>query len=536
MQADLILRNARVYTGDPLQPWASALACRGGFVLAVDGYEELADLVGARTQIVDAGGRLALPGFTDAHVHFLQYAIRQQEVNLFDVRDFADVRRRVRDAVRVAGSGDWVKGWGWQEIHWDVSPSRELLDDLAPNTPVVLARMDMHTWWANTTALKQAGISRQTPDPPRGHIDRDADGEPTGLLREWDAIKLVEDHIPDPGPDTLLGWLRDAMDDAHRLGLTGIHDQRTEDEGTTSFRLFQTLHREADLGLRVHMNIAAGFLEEAATLGLQPGFGNDRLWIGHVKVFADGSMGSRTARMIEPYVGEADYRGVVVTRPDELWELASRAQDAGFSLSVHAIGDYAVRKVLDVLSEFEFGAETEGPGESLLPHRIEHVQVVHPEDLPRLRRYGVVASMQPVHLQSDWETADRVWGERSRYAYAFRSLLDAGTALALGSDAPVAPLNPMLGIQAAVTRQDQRGEPEGGWYPEEAIEVEQAVHGYTLGPAYTAGKQDVQGSITPGKWADIILLSRNIFEIPPDEIADVEVEMTIFDGQVVYRR
>jgi predicted amidohydrolase YtcJ len=531
MQADLILRNARVYTGDPLQPWASAVACRGGFVLAVDGYDELSELVGTRTQIVDAAGRLVLPGFTDAHVHFLQYAIRQQEVNLFDVRDFGEVRRRVRDVVRAAEPGDWVKGWGWQETHWDVAPSRELLDDLAPDTPVVLARMDMHSWWVNTAALERAGITRNTPDPPRGQIERDAEGEPTGLLREWDAIKLVEKHIPDPSPETLRLWLRDAIDDAHRLGLTGIHDQRTENEGTTSFRLFQALHRGADLDLRVHMNIAAGYIEEAARLGLQPGFGNDRLWIGHVKVFADGSMGSRTARMIEPYVGEADYRGVIVTRPDELWELASRVQDAGFSLSVHAIGDYAVREVLDVLSEFQADAKASPPR---LPHRIEHVQVIHLDDLPRLGRYGVVASMQPVHLQSDWETADRVWGQRGRYAYAFRSLLDAGTRLALGSDAPVAPLNPMLGIQAAVTRQDQRGEPAGGWYPEEAIDVEQAVRGYTLGPAYAAGKRDLQGSIAPGKWADMIVLSRNIFDIPADEIAEVAVDMTIFDGHVVF--
>ena len=274
-------------------------------------------------------------------------------------------------------------------------------------------------------------------------------------------------------------------------------------------------------------------------MGLQPGFGDDRLWVGHVKAFADGSMGSRTALMLEPYEGLPQHRGMVVTPADELWDLAVRADEAGFSLSVHAIGDRAVRDVINVLSEFQHDEPAHGfgaGGRARLPHRIEHAQVFHPDDLARLSRHGIVASMQPVHLQSDWPTADRVWGRRSRYAYAFRSLLDRGTHLAFGSDAPVAPLNPMLGIHAAVTRQDERGEPEAGWYPEERITVGEAIHGYTIGPAYVAGKQHVQGSITPGKWADMILLSRNIFEVPPAEIAETDVELTVFGGEVVYRK
>lgn len=530
MKADLILRNARIYTVDAERPWAEAVACAGGRILAVGDDDEIMDLTGPGTQIIDAGGRLALPGLIDAHVHFLQYAIRRQEVTLFGVGDFDEVRRRVRAAAADAGSGRWVKGWGWDENLWDVEPHRELLDEIVPNTPVALARMDMHTWWVNSAALQRAGITRETPDPPESRIERDAEDEPTGILREWNAIRLVEQHIPNPDDATLEDWLREATAEAHRLGLTSIHDQRTEEEGQTSFRLFQSLRRRDELDLRVHMNIAAAYLPAAATLGLQPDFGDDRLWIGHVKAFADGSMGSRTARMVEPYEGEPDNRGVVVTPGDELWELAVQADEAGFPLSIHAIGDLAIRNVLDVLSEFQPDRATLG---TALPHRIEHVQVIHPDDLERLSRYGIVASMQSVHLQSDWRTADRVWGRRARNAYAFRSLLDQGTRLALGSDAPVAPLNPMLGIFAAVTRQDQQREPAGGWYPEEAISVAEAVHGYTMGPAYAAGKDHVQGSISPGKWADVIVLDRDIFEVPAAEIADTQIELTIFDGRVV---
>jgi len=545
MKADLILRNARIYTVDPTRPWAEAVACARGRIVAVGRNDEVMDLAGPDTRIIDAGGRLVLPGLTDAHVHFLQYAIRRHEVSLFGVGDFDEVRRRVRQAVDDAGSGKWVQGWGWDENLWEAEPDRVYLDDIAPHTPVALARMDMHTWWVNSAALRRAGITRQTADPPESRIERDATGEPTGILREWNAIRLVQQHIPDPDADTLQEWLRDAMAEAHRLGLTGIHDQRVKREGRMTFRLFQALRRRGQLNLRVQMNIAAEYLPEATTLGLQPGFGDDRLWIGHVKAFADGSMGSQTALMLEPYAGQPNNHGVAVTSADELWKLAVQADEAGFSLSVHAIGDLAVRNVLDVLSELrppnEFGGCYEKRAEARsgvagasfpLPQRIEHVQVVHPDDVARLSRHGIVASMQPVHLLTDWPTADRVWGRRARYAYAFRSLLDHGTHLAFGSDAPVAPLNPMLGIYAAVARQDEQGEPEAGWYPQERISIAEAIHGYTMGPAYVACKQHVQGSITPGKWADIIVLSRNIFDIPPAEIAETEVEMTIFDGKV----
>ncbi len=529
MKPDLILYNARIYTVDPAQPWAEAVVCAGGNILTVGSNEDALALAGPNTQTVDAGGRLVLPGLTDAHVHFLQYAIRRRQVNLSGVKNFDAALQLVRQAVEQTEPGQWVQGWGWDEYPWDTQPTAALLDQIAPHTPVALARVDMHTWWVNSAAMKQAGISRETPDPPESRIERDANGDPNGLLREWSAIRLVERHIPRPTFDALYGWLKETMAEAHQLGLTGIHDQRVENEGRQNFRLFQAMRRRGELKLRVHMNISSDFLAEAATLGLQPGFGDDRLWIGHTKAFADGTMGSQTALMLEPFEGSSDNRGLVVTPADEMWELAVQADKAGFPLSVHAIGDRAAREVINVMSEFEPGDAT-----GRLPHRVEHVQLLHPADLPRLSQCGIFASMQPVHIQMDWRAADKVWGKRARYTYAFRSLLDTGTQLAFGSDAPVAPFNPLLGIHAAVTRQDEQGQPEGGWYPEEKMSVAEVVQAYTLGPAQLSGKAHRQGSITPGKWADMIVLSGNLFEIEPSEIAETEVDMTIFNGQVVF--
>jgi len=531
MTIDLLLTNARVYTVDPARPWAEAVACRDGRIVAVGAAAELDALAGPATRRVDCGGRLLLPGLTDAHVHFLAYAVRRRQVSLFGLTDFAAVRERLAGAAAAAAPGEWLIGWGWDSNRWDVQPTAALLDAIVPDRPAVLARMDMHTWWVNSRALAIAGVTAETPDPPDSAIGRDAAGHPTGLFSEWNAIALIERHLPKPDAATLAGWLAETVAEANRLGLTGIHDQRVEREGAESLRLFQRLRREGRLSLRVHANVAADYIAEAAQLGVQSGFGDDTLWLGHVKAFADGAMGSRTALMLAPYEGEPGNTGIVVTPADRLWATAVAAAEAGFPLSVHAIGDRAVREVLDVMGEW---ATTRGATVALpMPPRIEHVQLIHPDDLSRLTAHGIVASVQPIHLPSDWRTADRVWGERARYAYAFRSLLDRGTALAFGSDAPVAPLNPLLGIHAAVTRQDGAGQPAGGWYAAERLTVAEAIEGYTLGPARLSGKAGRFGSITPGKYADLVVLEEDLFEIAPEAIPGVGVWMTVMDGRVV---
>lgn len=531
MPAHLIIHNAKVYTVEPAQPWAEAVACAAGRIVAVGRNEEVLALAGSNTERVDAHGRLVLPGLIDAHVHFLQVAIRAQQVSLFGLRDFATVRERLAQAAKQVQPGGWLQGWGWDDQPWDVQPTAALLDEIAPQTPVILHRLDMHTVWVNSAALRAANITAATPDPADSRIERDAAGQLTGLLREWNAIKLIEQVIPRPTATMLYPWLKEAIAAAHRLGLTGIHDQRVEREGPQSFRLFQRLDREGALNLRVHHNLAAATVAEAAAVGLQPGFGSERLWLGHVKAFADGTLGSRTALMLEPFTGSSDNYGLAVTSTEALAALAEQARRAGFSLSIHAIGDRAVREVISVLSEFPPDLAA-----GQLPHRIEHVQVIHPDDILGLGQSGLYASVQPYHLSLDWPVADKYWGTRSRTTYAFRSLLAAGTPLAFGSDAPVAPLNPLLGIYAAVTRQDTAGQPLEGWQPSESLTVAEAIHGYTLGPARLAGKADRQGSLAAGKWADLMMLDRNLFELEPAGIKEAKVELTVFDGQVVYRR
>ncbi len=532
-KADMIITNGRIYTVDPAQPWVEALACRDGRLLATGNNSDIQSLADSATKHYDAAGKLVLPGLIDAHVHFMQYAIRRQQVPLFGVSDFNQVLQMVADAAQEAQPGQWIIGWGWDENLWDKLPQARYLDEAAPHNPVVLARMDMHTWWVNSTVLQQAQIDNETANPPESVIERDDTGQPTGLLREWNAIALVEPLIPQPDSNRLLSWMREALDEAHQLGLTGFHDQRVEKEGQQSLRLFQQLRREGQLKHRVHANIATDYIAEAAALGLQPGFGDDYLWLGHMKSFADGTMGSLTALMLEPFSNDPQNQGLAVTGRDELWDLARQAAQAGFPISVHAIGDRAVRDILDVFSELESVNLT---SDLTMPQRIEHVQLIHPDDLPRMAQLNVVASMQPVHLQTDWATADRVWGERARYTYAFRSLLNQGTLVAFGSDAPVAPLDPMLGIYAAISRQDGAGRPDGGWYPEEKLTVAETIHAYTMEPAHLSGKSERFGSLTPGKWADIIVLSQNLFAIPSAAIPETKIEQTFFAGELVFSR
>jgi predicted amidohydrolase YtcJ len=532
MTTDLILTNGRVYTVDPNRHWAEAVACLDGRIVAVGSDSAIRPLANLGTKVIDCGGRLVLPGLTDAHTHFLAFAVRRRQVSLFGLTDLAAVRERLAMVVARANPGEWINGWGWDSNQWAVEPTAALLDEIAPLNPVVLARMDMHTWWVNSLVLAIAGVTAETPDPPESHIHRDATGQPTGLFSEWNAIDLIQQYIPKPDEATLASWLADAVSEANRLGLTGIHDQRVEREGRESLRLFQALRRDGRLSLRVHANIAADYLPEATQLGLKSGFGDDNLWLGHIKAFADGTMGSATANMLEPFEHQPDNRGIVVTSSEEMWRLIVSSSQAGFPISVHAIGDRAVREVLDVMSEW---AVTRAATSRLpMPQRVEHVQLIHPDDLGRLAEHGIVASVQPVHLQTDWPTADRVWGNRARYAYAFRSLLDRGTLLAFGSDAPVAPLNPMPGIYAAVARQDGFGLPQGGWYPEERLTIAEAIEGYTLGPARLSGKADRLGSITPGKYADLVVLSQNLFAIDPEAIPDTTAWLTVFGGRVVH--
>ncbi|MEZ4768796.1 MAG: amidohydrolase [Caldilineales bacterium] len=533
---DLILFNGNIWTQDPATPSATAVAIRAGRFLAAGGDEEIRALRTSRTQQIDLGGRRVLPGLTDAHFHFRGWAMGRKRLRLAGMASLAAVVEAVAAAAQGVRPGQWIRGQGWNETNWPEArfPTRHDLDAVAPDTPVYLLRSDLHLAVANSAVLRLAGIDAATPDPTAGVIDRDAAGQPTGVLRD-EAMKLVDAVIPHATAPEVDAAMRDAIAAAHRLGLTGIHDFRSTgiSEGQTAWATWQRLWSRDQLNLRVWSHIAGDALDAAVDLGLRTGFGDDRLRMGGIKLFADGSLGARTAWMLEPYRDGGS--GLPVVPMDEIADKVERAHAAGISSAIHAIGDRAIRELLDVFSEVLPRARASAGAQPLAPHRIEHVQHSHPEDLRRLGELGLVASVQPIHMEDDIGLVERAIGdERARWTYAFRTLLDTGAVLALGSDCPVASPNPFEGIHAAVARRRLNGQPAGGWQPEQRLTVAEAVAGYTSGPAYATGLSDRQGSIAPGKLADLVVLDRDIFAVPPADIAATQAVLTVFDGKIVH--
>lgn len=538
--ADLLFAGGPVYTAEPAGPrWVEAVAVRDGRILAAGPAAELAGLRGPRTEVIDLAGRLLLPGFTESHVHFIELALRAAQVDATHAVSAHAVADMVGAALaqrRHTASGGWVRGGGWNTNIWaDGSlPHRRILDAAAGDTPVALDSKALHAVWANSAALRLAGITAATPDVPGGVIERDADGEPTGVLHE-NAVELVARAYPRLAAADAAAAVAAATPGMWQAGIVALHNANDSEDGL-SFRAYQALRQAGRLGLRVLQHIPVCNLAHAAALGLRSGLGDAWLRVGGVKMFADGALGNRTASMLQPFVGEPDNWGVPTTDPEEMLELARAASAAGLSLTVHAIGDRANRDVLDVLAEVRRQEALHGHTPRLR-HRIEHVQVIHPADLPRLAALDVIASVQPIHATSDMLIVDRFWGpERAAGAYAFRSLLDSGARLVFGSDGPIEPHAPLIGIHAAVTRRRADGAPgPAGWQPQERITVAEAVDAYTYWPAYAAGEEHYRGSIAAGKAADLVLLGTNIFETDPMAILDAPVEMTVLDGKVVWR-
>ncbi|HQY93515.1 amidohydrolase [Caldilinea sp.] len=539
----LILYNARVYTQDDALPWAQAVAIQQDRIVAVGADDEILPLAGEDTRRIDADGRLVLPGFCDAHIHLSHYALGLREVRLAGARTRAEMLERIREAATRAASGSWLVGQGWNESWWgdtDFPTAAEIDAATGAAFPAIFYRSDMHSAVVNSAALRLAGVTAQTPNPPGGVIDRDASGQPTGFLREL-AIDLVAQHAPPPSADELDAAISAGMTALHRLGITAVHAQRVKDgdDGPREWASLLRLREASRLHLRVACNVAAHELPHLAGLGLRTGFGDDFLRLGHVKVFTDGSLGSRTAWLLAPFVKlrpeETDNTGVSVTPPAQMAAEFRRATELGFPISVHAIGDRANRVVLDIFEELA------GSGLApSIPHRIEHVQIIDPVDLPRLAQLGITASVQPIHATDDMDTADRFLGERAAHLYNFRSLLEQGTLLAFGSDAPVADPNPFVGLHAALVRQRIERLPAASWYGAECISLEQGIYAYTLGAARAAGWEQAIGSITPGKLADLIVVDRDLFALRADEIAAgavaaTAVVTTIFGGEPVFR-
>jgi predicted amidohydrolase YtcJ len=504
---------------------ARALLVRRGRVAALGEPDALRSIAPHAT-LLDLSGATLTPGLTDAHVHLTEWGFARREVELAGAASPRAAARAVADYADRAPA-PWIRGRGWNPHLWrNELPTRQILDDAVGDRPVALQSHDMHALWVSSAALRAAGIDASTPDPDGGRIARDAAGEPTGLLLEW-AGQLVMRALPVPPLADTLEAVRQAQAELHSLGITGVHSfpgvHLTEPD---PLRVLLALRECGGLRLRVLQHIRADLLDHAIALGLRSGFGDDWLRIGAVKMFLDGALGSRTAWMREPY---EDGSGCGMNTLDArvFRDTVARAAAAGIATTVHAIGDAAVCLALDVLSE-------PGLRVAALPHRIEHLQCCPMERLGDAAAAGIVCSMQPSHLMTDWRIADRHWGaRRAAGAFALGSLLRRGTMLAFGSDAPVEPVDPRRGLQAAVARQDDAGEPAGGWFPAERISAEEALLGYTVGPARAAGLAAPAGTLAVGAPADIVAWDIDPV-LEPARVANMRCVATIVGGAVVH--
>lgn len=532
---DRILYNAAIYTQDAAIPAASALAILGERIVAVGSDQDILALGGPTTQLDDLAGRVVWPGLTDAHIHWEASAKALHTVDLFQVPSKAEALARIQAQLAKLQAGEWLLGRGWfQELWLDNNqdfPNAADLDAVTGSTPAYLGGKSGHVAWVNSAALKLAGITAQTPDPIGSKIGRDAAGQPNGLLFEAGAMDLVANLIPKVTPERLADWMDELQQLAWRCGLTGIHDY----DDPSCMVALQILRERGDLGLRVVKHINQAWIESAHHVGIRANFGDDWLRIGALKLFSDGALGARSARMIQPYDGEPDNYGVEVLDKETMLELASNASRLGLPTTIHAIGDKAVHDVLDVFEAVRQQEVEAGIPREARRHRIEHVQIVHPQDLGRLGELGIIAGMQPIHQASDWKMAERFWGKRARYSYAWKTQLEAGAVLAFGSDAPIDPYDPRLGLYTAITRRDSDNQPDGGWYPEECITLEQALHAYTIGAAYAADMDDRLGQLKTGYLADLIVLERDPFAISPDELRTLPILGTMVGGSWRYR-
>ncbi len=521
MRTDLIINNARVYTMDGQCSRATALAVGGGRVLAVGA--DLSSWADPGTQQLDVGGRTVIPGLIDAHTHFVGFSLRQLQVDLDGIGTLAGAVEKVRQRAATLPPGSWVTGGGWNKNLWGSGafPTRHDLDFYIPDHPVVLKSKDGHASWCNTRALETAGVGADTPCPPGSEIVRDAGGYPTGIFKEG-AASLIWKAVPAPGPDELDQAITAGIAAANRLGLTGVHAM----EGALTLSALQRLQSRR---LRFLVTVPLSGLEAAIALGVRTGLGDEWVRVGQVKMFADGALGSQTAYTYGPYVGEEEYCGIATVPIAELAQAIKQAAGVGLGSAVHAIGDRANREVLDA-----FAAARDQSARTGVRQRIEHAQLLTPEDLPRFAALGVIASMQPFHAVSDRHIADRYWGDRARWAYAFRSLAESGAVLAFGSDAPVENIDPLTGISAAVTRIHPDEPGSAPWYPEERLTVYQAVWAYTCGAAFASGEEHYKGSLAPGKFADLVVLDRDIFSLPPTELKAARVVATMVGGRWVY--
>ena len=546
--ADLVLLHGKIWTGEPATEAGTqkgpaspveAVAVANGRFLAVGTDDEIRAYVGPGTRVIHLQGRLAVPGLIDSHVHFVDGGFQLLRIDLKDARSEEEFVRRIAEKARTLPAGRWLLGGNWDEQAWPSAklPTRWLIDAVTPNTPVFMSRYDGHAALANSLALKLAGVTRATPEPSGGVIVRDPQsGEPTGVLKDA-AEELVARVIPRPTEFEMEEALKAALAEARRVGVTSLHNITTDSDSpsgsfTSEIQLLRRAEQEGWLTVRLYNIVPIAHWKRLAEAGISRGMGSDFLKLGAVKGFADGSLGSGTAWMFEPFDDEPGNRGLpmdLLNPPSNMEALLRGTTEARIQACIHAIGDRAVAEMLDLY------ASVAGDDAAAQRFRIEHAQHVRPRDFARFGKFGVIASMQPYHAIDDGRWAEKRLGPtRARSSYAWRSMLDAGAPLAFGSDWPVAPLDPLLGIYAAVTRATLDGRHSDGWFPEEKLTVVEALRAYTAGSAFAAFEENEKGTIAPGKLGDLVVLSDDLFSIPPEKIKDVRVLLTVVGGKVVY--
>ncbi len=529
--ADLIIRNAKIWTVDKSHPAAEAVAVLGDRVVAVGTNVEIDAWRAARTRVIDASGKLLLPGFNDSHVHFVDGGRSLASVQLNDATSAQEFARRIGEQVRQTPKGEWVTGGDWDETKWTPAamPSKELIDPLSPHTPIFVGRYDGHMGLANSVVLRMAGITAQTPDPPGGVIVRDAQGNPTGALKDA-AMDYVFKIAPPLSHDERMRAVKRALAHAASVGVTSVQHMNPE---YADIAIYSELLERGELTTRIYAAPLIPGVDDQIKIGVRHAFGGPFLRIGALKAYADGSLGSATAYFFDPFDNQPYNHGIL---SDEMHPLSlmqdrmMRADAAGLQLCTHAIGDQGISIILDMYSEV-----VKAHGERDRRFRIEHAQHMAAKDFDRFAQLHVIASMQPYHAIDDGRWAEgRIGHDRASRTYAFRTFLNHGVRLAFGTDWNVAPLNPMFGLYAAVTRATLDGKNPNGWFPEQKLTVAEAIEAYTMGSAYAEFQEKEKGSITPGKLADMVLLSDDILTIDPVKIRDVKVTTTFVGGKVVW--
>lgn len=529
LTADLIVVNAKIHTMDKAKPLAEAIAVMGNKIVAVGTDREIRALAGSDTKTIDARGKLIIPGFNDAHVHFLEGGFQLSNVDLRDAKTPEEFTRRIKEFAAKTPKGQWILGGNWDHENWTPAqlPTKELIDAATPDHPVFISRLDGHMALANSAALKAAGVTKDTKDVAGGEIVRDKSGAPTGILKDA-AMDYVQKVVPEFSFEEKTNAAKAATDYAASLGVTSVQEMSSAD----NVGVYQELLRQGLLKTRIYGGMPLPVWEKIGNVGIHRAFGSEMLRIGALKGYADGSLGSTTAWLFEPYSDAPNSTGLMGADVPKMYENVKDANNAGLQIMIHAIGDRANAEVLNIFEKVE--NET---GKSDQRFRIEHAQHLRQQDISRFAKLNVIASMQPFHLMDDGRWASKRLDEkRLKGTYAFRTLLDTGARLAFGTDWNVAPLNPLLGVYAAVTRRTLDDKNPNGWIPEQKITVEEAVQAYTTGSAYAEFQENVKGSISIGKLADFIILSDDIFTVNPNDINKTQVLTTVMDGKVVYQK